>query len=524
VRISIVVPAYNEEQLLPACIDSLLDQDYAGDIEIIVVDNASTDATAALARARGIRVVEEPTHGYSRALARGFAAATGEIIASTDADTVVPRCWISRLVREYEARPDVVAVGGEIVFCDPKPHVRLFTQGVLPLLNRLDRTASLGPHLWGANLSVRRRVFEAAGGWNLNFNLQVDTELSERLRAFGCVVLLEDLPVYTSSRRWNHALGRSLFLYATNFISLELRGQPLWRAFPDVREAAAGGTLATGGRSVRWAAAAIASAILAVGAFDSISPWSNAFGSTHWSGHTKDRAVALTFDDGPNEPYTSRVLSILKQQHVRATFFVIGERVRRDPALLAQMVGEGHVVGNHSDTHPFGLAFESPARIRAEIDHAERSIHDATGIYPRLFRPPQGLRSPWLMQIAEGDSLDTVTWDDSPTDWNRLSPRQLSDRIVSNAHPGAIILLHDGLNLVPGANREVVVDGLASVIERLRAQGYRFVTVPELLGEAASLRQWPTGTAWRPRYPRLRSRRHAARTRSRAARAAGKGS
>ena len=494
-KISVVVPAYNEERLLPACIQSLLNQDYAGEIEIIVVDNASTDATAALARACGVRVVVEPVRGYSRALAHGFAAASGEIIASTDADTVVPPYWISRLVGEYEARPDVVAVGGEIVFCDPQPHARLFTHVLLPVLNRMDRKAAAGPHLWGANLSVRRRSFQAVGGWNLDFNLQVDTELSERMRALGRVVLLEDLPVFTSSRRWNQMMGRSLFLYVTNFISLELRKRPLWRTFPDVREEAAGGARATRRWSMRWVAAALTAAISAVGIYDTISPWSNAFGNTHWTGPSTERVVALTFDDGPNEPYTSKVLAILKREHVHATFFVIGERVRRDPALAARIVGEGHALGNHSDTHPFGLAFESPGRIESEIDRAERTIHDAAGIYPRLFRPPQGLRSPWLMHIAEEDSLDTVAWDDSPTDWNRLSPRQLSDRVVASAHPGAIILLHDGLNLVPCADRQVVVDGLMSLIDRLRAQGYRFVTVPELLRETPWLAQWQTRTA-----------------------------
>jgi peptidoglycan/xylan/chitin deacetylase (PgdA/CDA1 family) len=458
-----------------------------------VVDNGSTDATAAVARSRGVRVVEEPEHGYSRALARGFGTARGDIIASTDADTVVPRFWISRLVREYVARPGAVAVGGEIVFCNPNRRARLFTRGLLPVLNRLDRNCPEGPHLWGANFSVRREVFEAAGGWNLDFNLQVDTEFSERLRAFGEVVLLEDLPVYTSCRRWNRMLGRSLFLYGTNFFSLELRGRPLWRAFPDVREEGAGKSPAGGRmRSMRWAAAALVFAVFGIGVYDAVSPWSNAFGTTHWAGPSRDRVVALTFDDGPNEPFTSEVLSILNREHVHATFFLIGERVRREPGIAARIVGEGHVVGNHGDTHPFALAFESPDRIQSEIDRAEITIHDATGIYPHLFRPPQGLRSPWLMRVAQGDSLDTVTWDDSPVDWNPVTPRQLSDRVVSSAHPGAIILLHDGLNLTPGIDRSVVVRGLTSVIERLRAKGYRFVTVPELLKEPSTLAHWQT--------------------------------
>jgi peptidoglycan/xylan/chitin deacetylase (PgdA/CDA1 family)/GT2 family glycosyltransferase len=494
-RVSVVIPAYNEEALLPACLASLRCQQFPGEIEIIVVDNGSTDGTARIARSYGARVVTEPERGYSRALASGFAVASGEIIASTDADTAVPAFWISRLVREYAERPEVVAVGGEIVFCDPNLRARLFTRGLLPLLNRADRCRPEGPHLWGANFSVRRTAFDAAGGWNLDFNLQVDTELSERLRAYGRVVLLEDLPVYTSSRRWNHLLGRSLFLYATNFLSLQMRGRPLWRAFPDVRDevedAAAGDRRAPARRRIAWALSVVAAAIVGVGIYDMVSPWSSAFGGTHWAGPATGREVALTFDDGPNEPYTSEVLSILRHKGVRATFFLIGERVRLEPAVAAEIVREGHVLGNHSETHPFALALESPSTIRSQLDRAERQIHDATGVYPHLFRPPQGLRSPWLMRVAQEDSLDTVTWDDSPVDWNPLTARQLSDRVVAAAHPGAIILLHDGLNLVPGANRGVVVAGLPSIIDRLRAEGYRFVTVPDLLREAPSLARWP---------------------------------
>lgn len=502
-KVSIVVPAYNEETLLPACLDSLLAQDYAGPIEIIVVDNGSVDGTAAIARSRGVRVVTEAERGYSRALVTGFAAATGAILASTDADTVVPPFWISRLVREYAERPDVVAVGGEIVFCEPNRRARIFTRGLLPLLNRADRRCSEGPHLWGANFSVRRSAFDAAGGWNLDFNLQVDTDLSERLRAHGRVVLLEDLAVYTSCRRWNRMLGRSLFLYGTNFLSLRLRRRPLWRGFPDVREDV-WGRVSSGSTRIGWPAprhrpawvvSVVAASLVGIGVYDMISPWSSAFGGTHWSGPARDRVVALTFDDGPNEPFTSEVLAILRRERVRATFFVIGERVRREPAVVAEIEREGHALGNHTDTHPFAFALESSGAIRRELDRAEREIHDASGVYPRLFRPPQGLRSPWLMRVTEADSLDTVTWDDSAVDWNPLTARQLSDRVVADAHPGAIILLHDGLNLVPGADRGCVVAGLGSIIERLRAEGYRFVTVPELLHEAPALARWPAGGA-----------------------------
>ncbi|MGH7682369.1 MAG: glycosyltransferase family 2 protein, partial [Candidatus Eiseniibacteriota bacterium] len=148
IRVSVVVPAYNEEDLLPACLQSLLAQDFQGRLEIIVVNNGSTDRTSVIAQESGVRVVEEPHRGYAAALARGFRDATGEIVATTDADTVVPHDWISRMVREYEENPDVVAVGGDVVFLQPNLLAKVLTGGLLPILSRIDRRCRSGPHLW----------------------------------------------------------------------------------------------------------------------------------------------------------------------------------------------------------------------------------------------------------------------------------------------------------------------------------------------------------------------------------------
>lgn len=487
-RFTVVIPAYNEERLLPACLDSLKAQDYPGEIEIIVVDNASTDGTASIARAKGVRVVEEPQRGYAAALARGFAVATGDIVATTDADTVVPRHWISRLAREYDERPDVVAVGGEIVFCDPTRSARLLTHGVLPLINRIDRGAPAGPHLWGANFSVRRSVFLEAGGWHPSFNLQCDTEISERLRQFGRVVLLEDLPVYTSCRRWNRSLLHSSLLYASNFICFQVLRRPLWRAFPDIREDAVASL-----RLRAWPTfiGACLFAVVLLGGYETFAPWSNAFGKTYWSGATRKRVVALTFDDGPNEPSTSKVLSILREEGVKATFFLVGEDVRRYPESARSIVREGHAVGNHSDTHRFAFALEAAWDQCKDLDRAEATIHQATGVFPRLFRPPQGIRSPWLMTLLKQDSLVMVTWDDAPGDWTHLGARQLADRAVAHAHPGAIILLHDGLDNEHGVNRTATISALPEIIHRLKREGYTFVTLPDLLGLPESLRAAP---------------------------------
>lgn len=494
-KVSVVVPAYNEEPLLPACLAALKRQDYEGEFEIIVVDNASTDRTGRIAAAAGVTVVEEPHRGYSKALARGFAAATGDIVATTDADSIVPSNWISRLVGAYEE--GVAAVGGELDFTHANWKARLLTRGILPIINRVDRQNPAGPHLWGANFSVRRSAFLAAGGWNPEFNLQTDTELSERLRRFGRVVLLPDLVVKTSSRRWNRSLVTSSFLYATNFMSLRLRQRPLWTAFPNIRERLKAPGLVTrsraaGRRPLAWmvpAATAITAIVFGIGVYDAVSPWSNAFGTTYWSGPASG-LIALTFDDGPNQPYTSEILDILKREHIHATFFLIGNNVRRDPRTADRIVEEGHAIGNHSDQHFPGFALQPSEIVRADVDRAERTIHWATGVYPHLFRPPQGIRSPWLMSTLAKDSLVAVTWDDAPGDWLRLSAQTLVERTVEQARPGCIILLHDGLNLAPAFHRGATVAALPAIIHRLRAKGYHFVTVPELLHVRDSLSAW----------------------------------
>jgi peptidoglycan/xylan/chitin deacetylase (PgdA/CDA1 family) len=175
---------------------------------------------------------------------------------------------------------------------------------------------------------------------------------------------------------------------------------------------------------------------------------------------------------------------------VHATFFLIGANVRRSPETVERIVREGHVVGNHSDSHPLRFALEPIPRIQQEIDAAEQTIHAAGGAYPSLFRPPQGLRSPWLLSVVQADSLVAVTWDDAPWDWDPWPAAELVRRTLAQAHPGAIILLHDGMNLTREADQSETVKALPVIIDSLRARGYRFVTVPELIGVPASLSRW----------------------------------
>jgi peptidoglycan/xylan/chitin deacetylase (PgdA/CDA1 family) len=503
-----VVPAYNEEDLLPRCLEALIGQRGGRPHEIIVVNNASTDGTAAVARAYGVRVVDEPVRGYSRALARGFAAATGDVIASTDADSEVPRDWIARLVAAYRSDPSIVAVGGAIRFTDPNLKGRIFTDLLLPLIDHVDWSNPRGPHLWGANLSIRRDAFLRVGGFNPHFSLQADSEISERLRAEGRVVLLPDLRVKSSSRRWNQAFWSSGLLFGMNFVWYHAFRRPMCREFPAIRETpanrdaaaipaqagpGANGVVAGGvrGRAGRLAGLLLGFVTaLGLTVYSACIPRSNAFGHTVWNVPTSRRVVALTFDDGPNSRCTPRILEILRQEHVHATFFLIGSNVRREPEVAAAIVRDGNVVGNHSDSHPYGFAWRSTSFLSAELAGAEKSVEAATGVYPRFFRPPNGLRSPWLMQTLKRDSLTAITWDDAAGDWDPMAPDEIVRRTVARAHPGSIILLHDGMNLQLHPDQTQTVEALPGIIRELRSQGYEFVTVPELLGRAPYLSRW----------------------------------
>lgn len=225
--VSVIVPAYNEEYLLADTLTALLQQDYAGTYEIIVVNNASTDRSAEIARAIGVRVVEEPCKGIVHAWSAGFAAAQGEILAATDADTRVPADWLSRLVTTLTARPDVVAAGGVYRFYDGPAWLRLGSR----LLTFLTW------HLVGVNMAVWRRAYESIGGLDTSVNFGADTRLTKNLQRAGRVVLDRRLVVDTSARRFEAAFWPSVWLYLANDFWLALFRRPLYYEFRDIRHA-----------------------------------------------------------------------------------------------------------------------------------------------------------------------------------------------------------------------------------------------------------------------------------------------
>jgi len=217
-------------------------------------------------------------------------------------------------------------------------------------------------------------------------------------------------------------------------------------------------------------------------------------GVLYWTGDKASKKVALTFDDGPSDPYTGEILDVLKEHDVKATFFLLGRNAEKYPDLAQRIVREGHVIGNHSFSHS-DMAFFFKRRSLREIDQAENSIFRITGVRPTLFRPPHGRYSPGLLKLTRAEGLLTVEWSVSPKDWAQPSAAKIVKRVLNQVRNGSIILLHDGHPDTEPGNRLHTVMALPTLIAALRAEGYELVTVPELL----SLQK--TGTEQSARLP-----------------------
>lgn len=200
----------------------------------------------------------------------------------------------------------------------------------------------------------------------------------------------------------------------------------------------------------------------------------------YWHGSADEKKIALTFDDGPNKPYTSEILDILKRDNVKATFFLIGENVERYPEVARRIANEGHAIGNHTYRHPDLLAKGGIFKMGREIDKTDRAILGATGVKVRLLRPPYG--SGGNIE-AQKRGLYIIKWSVSGGNGGKeIAADKIVKNVVENTENGSIILLHDGKKLEIGADRSQVVKALPDIISILKHQGYEFVTVPRLLG------------------------------------------
>ncbi|MEH1789205.1 polysaccharide deacetylase family protein [Nostoc sp.] len=189
-----------------------------------------------------------------------------------------------------------------------------------------------------------------------------------------------------------------------------------------------------------------------------------------------EKVIALTFDDGPGPKNTAQILEILKKNDIKATFFMIGEMVKYFPQIAKQVAADGHVIGNHTWHHWYRQM--DLATAASEIDRTAEIIYKTTGEKTTLFRPPGGFLNNGLAEYAKNKKYAVMMWSEESGDAERRSPQvpMLIKNVLKYAKPGAIVLMHDG-----GGNRSKSVKALPEMIAGLKAQGYRFVTIPQLL-------------------------------------------
>ena len=224
----------------------------------------------------------------------------------------------------------------------------------------------------------------------------------------------------------------------------------------------------------------LAAGVAGLGYYLFMSPGSQAFGDFPYRVRTSEKVFALTFDDGPNPPYTAQILEKLDRHAVPATFFVVGRNLERSPEAAAAILAAGHTIGNHAYSHAFRRYFAQPA-FRNEIEQGQAAIERLTGRRPALFRPPWLFRHPTLLASAKRAGLTTVSGVFlSEIEVFQPQARRIARRAVQKVRPGTIGIFHDGCGS-QGGNRSETVAALDLIIPELKARGYRFVTVDQLL-------------------------------------------
>ena len=187
------------------------------------------------------------------------------------------------------------------------------------------------------------------------------------------------------------------------------------------------------------------------------------------------KRIALSFDDGPLEGKTDKILDVLDRYGVKATFFMVGSQAKYCPETAMRVAAEGHEIGNHTQNHK-NLAAMKPKELDEEIAIAEREIYNACGYIPSLFRPPEGVCTEKISNAAKLRGYSIVMWSVDTLDWQGKAASVIAENVLSNVKSGSVILMHDGIFSVSHT-----AEALDIIIPKLLEEGYEFVTVGELI-------------------------------------------
>jgi peptidoglycan-N-acetylglucosamine deacetylase len=223
-----------------------------------------------------------------------------------------------------------------------------------------------------------------------------------------------------------------------------------------------------------------AAALAGAAGYQTMAPTGQWYGKNFVRLPRGSRQIALTYDDGPNDPHTLRLLDVLAKHGARATFFLIGRFVVERADIVREIANAGHTIGNHTFTHP-NLIFANRTQTRDQLDRCQQAISGAAGEAPKLFRPPFGGRRPGTFRIARSLGLQPVMWSITGFDWNAPPAARIVERVSSRIRGGDVILLHDGSHTGMGGDRAQTVSATEELLARWKPQGYDFVTITEMM-------------------------------------------
>jgi peptidoglycan/xylan/chitin deacetylase (PgdA/CDA1 family) len=237
--------------------------------------------------------------------------------------------------------------------------------------------------------------------------------------------------------------------------------------------------------SIQLAATAVLStaAVAGAAAYAALWPPSQIFGRVLVAGPNPNE-IALTYDDGPNDAATERLLEVLARHQVHASFFIIGNFARQRPALVRAIAAAGHIVGNHTMTHPW-LSWQSSARIRQELAGCNAILEDILGAPVSFFRAPHGARRPVVLRTARELGLTAVQWNITAFDWNPIPADEILGKVTlgiernRSRKRASNVLLHDGGHLGIGQPRMPTVETTDRLLQQYKPAGMRFVTVAD---------------------------------------------
>jgi peptidoglycan/xylan/chitin deacetylase (PgdA/CDA1 family) len=224
-----------------------------------------------------------------------------------------------------------------------------------------------------------------------------------------------------------------------------------------------------------------AAAAASYAGYATMAPGTQLYGRTLTHG-SDPRQMALTYDDGPNEPHTLHLLDVLAKHDAKATFFLIGRYVKQRPDIARAIQSAGHAIGNHTYTHP-NLVLVSAARLKQELSDCRKALEDALGEPATLFRPPFGGRRPNVLRTARAMGMEAVMWSVTAFDWSARSSEFIVNKVtqaVDGRHgkQSEIVLLHDGGHLGFGTGRGFTVEATQVLLNKYA--GKKFVAVPDL--------------------------------------------